>query len=90
MTTPSSDPVAGEGHDLDVDGLTIPVDVCGPSLGPRPRLPGDSKTEEQRRMRVVHGWSFRALTDAEIVEVSEYLEGGPVPAGYAHLHEVIR
>ena len=47
----------------------------------KPRA-GDARTEEQRRARVMHGWSFRMLPKEEEAAIIAYLEGGPVPEGY--------
>lgn len=51
---------------------------------------GEAKTEAQRRARVVHGWVFRYLPEHEQEAIRQYLEGGPVPAGYEELDEVVR
>lgn len=54
------------------------------------RQAGDALTEEQRRARVVKGWAFMDLTPEETQEILDYLDGGPVPAGYEALHESTR
>lgn len=55
-----------------------------------PSKVGAAKTEAQRRARVVHGWVFRDLPEHEQEAIRQYLEGGPVPAGYEELDEVVR
>jgi len=54
------------------------------------RRPGDAPDERTRRARVVKGWAFRDLTEEENAAIRAYLDGGPVPAGYEHLDEVVR
>lgn len=54
------------------------------------RRAGDAITEEQRRARVVKGWAFRDLPDAEKEAIRAYLDGGPVPAGYEEAHDETR
>lgn len=55
----------------------------------RPRA-GDARTEEQRRARVVRGWAFRLLSAEQEAAIHAYLDGGPVPSGYASAHEGVR
>lgn len=53
-------------------------------------MAGEARTEEQRRARVVKGWAFQDLTEAEATEIRAYLDGGPVPAGYEELDRIVK
>lgn len=47
--------------------------------------------ERRRRERVVKGWMFKELSDAEQKAILRYVHSnGPVPEGYEQIDRVIR